>query len=931
VTNNGSPVAVDSFVLSYVAYGPTIQSNTTGFFSQLPDSGYVVTAYIGSLCNDTPRAFVTIPYFYDGCFTLMKDVSCHTAWEYSTNSILPETFTLVSSGGAVTPSLPGLYQNANFYNLPSSTHYTLVSDSGCSEPLLTPSDVSPAFDVIAYLPCVGQPVIQFQGSAFRYCNSYAPAGSDIGIRVSYGDSLIYESNGGYSTNLTSINISQPGYYHYTIFTANFSDTSSLLGYDTICPIDTGTVFLNNVQIPYLLSDVGLVCDTGSHIDTVFYQVYGGAAPYTVEVPGYDTITLQTNTGIFPTRHAGAYTMIVYDDCGISRSVTFNIVDTCNNCPYAAISLPDTIYCAGDTVRLSGVSIHAVAYQWFVDDTLYSTARDTTFLSGAGGNSIMLIAKSITGCADTAYAHTSDTCRGCPAPAISLPDTLYCVGDTVHLTNGSIGGVLFHWLINGLPYSTAADTIYIPPVNGTDSIILRVTSATACTEIADARIYVISPYTITLPHDTTYCGPFSEILNTGIPSTIWSTGVTDSEITVTTPGTYTAAVTNRCGTTTASIILSENPIPVVNLGDDTSICTGTTKLLNAGNPGATYLWQDSSTAQTYTVSTAGTYAVTVTDLSCVGSGSIAITYLSPPSPFTLGDDTSYCGPFGRTLNTNASPPNTTLWSTGSTDALITIDTGGTYTAVVSNKCGSATSSITIIQKPVPTVYLGNDTVLCEGQTLTLNARNPGDTYLWDDGATSATITASAPGTYAVSVTENGCTGTDSIKVSYISAPIAFSVGGDTTFCSGGRLLLEAYQPNVYSVWNTGSTSSYIYVEQSGEYIVLDSNKCGMATDSINITVENCSCKAVIPTAFSPNGDGINDTYGAYAPCIPINFLLEIFDRWGQKLFSSTAITDRWDGTYKNKGQPLGVYAYTMRYTDPYTDLSYFQSGNVTLLR
>jgi gliding motility-associated-like protein len=790
VSAGGSPITVDSFVLSYSKYGQSIQSNTTGLFEQLPDSVYIVSAYIGALCGDTPTAVVSIPNFGVGCFILMKDASCHNAWEYSTNSILPERYSLIIFPRDTIASMPGSAYNANFYDLAPAGSYTLVSDSGCKLQLNTPPTILPAPLVVAYLPCLGQPVIQFSTPNYSYCNNSSIASaSQVRIRVSYIDSVIYDAYS-FTGNTIQINIVDSGWYHYLIYAVNTTDSSTLLQYDTLCPIDTGSVYMNNTQIPYLFSSVALVCDSSGH-DTAFYQVYGGSAPYTVQIPGYDTVILQTNNGIFPTHRPGSYTMLVYDNCGISRSVTFNIVDTCSGCPYGSIYLPDTIACAGDTVHLISQSIHALTYQWLINGQPYSTARDTILISSAGRNNIMLIVTSATGCADTAYGHTTDTCNGCPYAAIDLPDTLYCIGSLLHLTSTSISGISYQWLVNGQPYSIAEDTTYILPVAGIYTIQLTVTSATACVKSATSQTKAVSPYTIYLGQDTAYCGSFSRVLSTGISGTVWSTGAKSAQITVHSPGTYTAQARNICGSTTDSIAIQEKPIPVVNLGEDTTVCTGSIIMLNAGNSGATYQWGDNATTQTLKVT--------------------------------------------------------------------------------------------------------------------------------------------EPGTYTVSVTLNGCTGIGAISVAYISAPGPFSLGKDTTICSVTPLLLEAYQPNSYYIWNTGAVDPFITVSESGRYHVTDSNACGKSSDSISITVEKCTCLVDMPTAFSPNGDGKNDLFGGIAWCHPTNYMLMIYDRWGQKLFTSTSLSNKWDGTYDNKPQPLAVYAYYMIYTDPYTNIEHSQSGNVTLIR
>jgi gliding motility-associated-like protein len=268
----------------------------------------------------------------------------------------------------------------------------------------------------------------------------------------------------------------------------------------------------------------------------------------------------------------------------------------------------------------------------------------------------------------------------------------------------------------------------------------------------------------------------------------------------------------------------------------------------------------------------------------------------PDTIDLGPDTAYCGGFSRVLSAGFA---NAIWSTGATGAQITVTAPGTYQVQVTNVCGTATASITLTEKPIPMVDLGNDTLVCLSSVITLNAGNAGGTYLWQDGSSAQTYVVNATGTYAVSVTVNGCTGADSLTITFITAPAPFSLGKDTTICAEAPLTLDAYQP--------------------------------YTSDSINITVDDCICRVNIPTAFSPNKDGKNDTYGGIAWCIPKNYLLEIFDRWGQKLFTSTSIFTRWDGTYNNREQPIGVYVYYMKYTDPYSNIEYTQSGNVTLVR
>lgn len=508
----------------------------------------------------------------------------------------------------------------------------------------------------------------------------------------------------------------------------------------------------------------------------------------------------------------------------------------------------------------------------------------------------------------------------PLPSVSLGnDTTLCLGNDLILNAGN-AGASYLWDDN-----STAQTL---TVNSSGTYWVDVT-VNGCTK----RDSILVSYTSPLPafsigNDTTYCGGFNRVLTTGQANTLWSTGVTASQITVGSPGVYWAQQSNACGAIRDSILISQNSLPIVSLGNDTVLCLGNDVILNAGNTGATYLWDDNSTAQSLTVDSSGIYWVDVTVNGCSRRDSILVSYVRPLPPFNIGNDTSLCGSFGCTLSTG----NTiALWSTNISDSQIIVTAPGIYWAEETNACGSVRDSILITQKPLPLVDLGNDTAVCPGLDLTLNAGNAGASYLWNDNTTAQTLTVIPPGIYWVDVTVNGCTKRDSIKASVLLPPSAFTLGNDTTICEDSSIVLDAYQANVHYIWSNGDTSSFIRVGQSGQYQVTDSNQCGSYSASINIATKPCICKVAIPTAFSPNGDGKNETFGLLTQCPIENYELNIYDRWGQRVFTSTSLQDKWDGNYRNIPQPLGVYVYFVHYKDGYTGKLVSQAGNVTLMR
>ncbi|MFU8843790.1 MAG: hypothetical protein ACNA7V_08285, partial [Bacteroidales bacterium] len=138
-------------------------------------------------------------------------------------------------------------------------------------------------------------------------------------------------------------------------------------------------------------------------------------------------------------------------------------------------------------------------------------------------------------------------------------------------------------------------------------------------------------------------------------------------------------------------------------------------------------------------------------------------------------------------------------------------------------------------PAPLVNLGNDTLLCLGQSIELTAGNSENTYLWNNGATDTTITVFESGVYWVQATNQyGCTVIDSVNIDYY--PMAWedlNLGGDTIICTGTSIYLNAGSGYTFYQWNNGSNDSIITVNTAGIYWVFVENPCGSGTDTIII--------------------------------------------------------------------------------------------------
>jgi len=506
---------------------------------------------------------------------------------------------------------------------------------------------------------------------------------------------------------------------------------------------------------------------------------------------------------------------------------------------------------------------------------------------------------------------------------------------------------------------------------------------------------------------------------------WTDNLTPVEWKEQTPSNYTAGspFSNVTATIQGSNAGTLSPItlakrgPYVNLGNDTAICQGNSITIDAGNSGYNYQWSTGANTQQITVNTGGTYSVTVTNPANNCSSTDAINIQVIPTPTVdLGNDTSICQ--GSSLTLDAGNPGYNYqWSTGATTQQITVSSAGTYSVTVtypSSAC-SGSDEITIQVIPTPTVDLGNDTSICQGSSLTLDAGNPGYDYQWSTGATTQQITVSSAGTYSVTVTtpSSNCSSIDNITIQILPLPDAQITSTNLSFCNNeanptlqatpaggvwsgqginpttGTINLASLTPGNYTitytatnqcgsdkdsvlitvkespsvsassigehcqgandgkawvtivgnnapysiVWSNGASTDTITMLIPGTYsvVVTGANGCKSGdTTIVNGSSDECYITHIfIPNIFSPNGDGNNDAFQVYGAGIK-NIEIHIFDRWGIEVFSATTLNEKWDGTYKGKLLDPAVFTYYITVEFYNGDLKNF-TGTVTLVR
>lgn len=203
-----------------------------------------------------------------------------------------------------------------------------------------------------------------------------------------------------------------------------------------------------------------------------------------------------------------------------------------------------------------------------------------------------------------------------------------------------------------------------------------------------------------------------------------------------------------------------------------------------------------------------------------------------------------------------------------------------------------------------------------------------------------------GNYSVQlIVSNGCETDTFYQAITIANPINnFSISNDTLICLGDSIQITANLSGLNYSWNTNQTTQNIYIKNAGTYYCSVNTVCGIISDTMKLTTKSCipdainhinksDCLVIIPSAFSPNGDGHNDVL---KPIIVGNqnqdFKFEqltIINRWGNIVFTSNDAKIGWDGTYKGSIQPTENYFYFVRYHCNGKEKA--MKGNVVIVR
>jgi len=623
-------------------------------------------------------------------------------------------------------------------------------------------------------------------------------------------------------------------------------------------------------------------------------------------------------------------------------------------------------CSNDSIQLNAIG--GIKYQWSTKTGLSDSTIANPNVMINGLQTYTVLVTDSNNCTDTddisvtIYPLTT---------ANAGNDVSVCSGDSVQLN--ATGGINFLWA----PSSGLSDNTIANPKVSTSGISIynvTVTDINGCTDDDEITVTMYPEAIANAGNDISTCSGDSIQLNANGGITYsWSPNIGLSDSSIANPKVmihgavvYTVYITdlNNC-TDSDEINISLHPSANADAGSDVTICSGTSTTLSALG-GTQFIWNDLITDATRNVSpiSSTTYSVTVTDANgCTDLDSV-IVYVNPLPSVDAGSDTSFCEGYAFQMNaysmntdlTYTWSPNQYLSATNIANPISTPEQTITYTVQITdlNNC-SNTDDIIIQVHTTPAIPADISETVCKhtNTSLTLNSIVPGNTINWYHTASGGNIISSGA-TYAISNVQNN----DTLYFEIVSpnncisntrgkAIINLGIQPTASFTADADTILQNTVINFNNTstnanqfyWDFGSegsstlTNPSIEFKQHGSYniklMAISTDNCSDTVLMNNMIYVRERTAVFIPTAFTPNGDNVNDYFEVYGEVIK-NLNIKIYNEWGLLLWEGDKRDSKWNGTVNGKNQPAANYAYIVNYTT-FNNETFTKSGIVTLIR
>jgi|GEM_PF-2192927 len=678
--------------------------------------------------------------------------------------------------------------------------------------------------------------------------------------------------------------------------------------------------------------------------------------YTYSVDGTNFQSSPTFNNLAP----NTYTVTVKNASGCTNTTTVTI-NGGSTVPVPTYTIMQANCSNVNNTLITVTSPTGAGYTYSIDGTNFQAS--TTFSVSPG--TYTLTVKDVSGCSNSQSNIVATANPQAPPQATFTVTPVSCTTSGGITITSPIGSFYFYQLNSGptqaspvfTNLSPGSYTVHVLNMIFCDSYTTAVVTGSGSPVTAPVT-NIVQPTCTTTTGSITITSPIGTGLTYSIDGTTFQASTTFNNLV---PNTYTVTVKNASGCTNTSSatinITSILPAPTYTATQPT--CTVSTGSIAVLSPiGNTFEYSiDGITFQysgTFTNIAPGPYTLTVRN----GGGCTNTTgfTVNPPSAAPAAPTTTspvtYCQNAAATAM--AANGNNLLWyttstggtgnSTSPTPSTATVGTTNYFVSQTINGCESPRTMIAvdIIAAPTaPTISANGTTSFCEGGNVLLTSSTATGNQWYRDGvlltgATNTTYTASQTGTYTVTVNNAANCSATSAPTSVIAFPNPIVSAGPDLFvneldsaklqgsATQGTTFSYLWTPNSYLSDDTLAQPWIVKPKVDGYYTlnVINENGC-INSDGVFVKVQR---DLIIPNAFSPNGDNVNDKWeitnlDTYPYC-----LIEVFNRNGQIVY--TAVGNKfWDGTYKGKPLPIGVYYYII---NPKNGRG-IKSGTVTLLR
>lgn len=544
-------------------------------------------------------------------------------------------------------------------------------------------------------------------------------------------------------------------------------------------------------------DTNTVLDAGAGYNAYQWSSGGNA----------QTLTVSTS---------GNYGVTVTDQNGCTGTSNFQVTELA---PVTPSISGDAALCSGQTSATITASGGYTSYTWS------NGANQQEITVQAGGTYSVTVVDG-----DGCSGSTSFTVTANAPPGLSISgNAQYCQGASTTLTATS-GLSSYLW--------STGSTGPALTVNAPGSYSLTATDAAGCTAEQSVTVTENPNPVPDIAGVLQICPGGGTTLNSGIGSVSyqWSNGASTPAIAVTAAGNYSLTVTdaNGCvGTDAVTVIQVPQLTPAIT--GALAYCAGNNTQLDAGPGYASYAWSNSANTQQITVTSPGNYAVTVTDANgCSGQTSVSVIERPLPVPQIAGN-LEYCEGSSTSLSSTGTFASYN-WSTGASSQSISLNNPGNIGLTVTDAFGcTGLTSVQVVEHPLVYPNITGALSFCQGLQTSLNAGSNFVSYQWSNNASTPAITVTSGGNYAVTVTDaNGCVTDGAVFVTEfpVTAP---QISGNTAFCTGENVLLDAGSGYASYAWSNSSSGQTISITQGGFYSVTATDVNGCVSDAgIQIT-------------------------------------------------------------------------------------------------